>query len=153
MVILVVEDDFQQAALIKAILEEEEYVVDQAFDGQEGLRKIEVRDYDLAVIDLDLPQVTGEELVRRIRELGLATPVIILTANDEVGSKVGLLDIGADDYLTKPFAVDELIARTRAILRRPPPVVSSTLKMGDLEMRYGTHEVYVNTTLTLNRLN
>jgi two-component system OmpR family response regulator len=124
-------------------LEEEHYVIDQAYDGKEGIRKIEVRDYDLAIIDLDLPEVPGEELVRKMRDLNLATPVIILTANDELGSKVNMLDVGADDYLTKPFALSELMARVQALIRRSQKQsFDSVLKKSDVELNLITREVF-----------
>ena len=143
MIILVVEDEPEQLELITTVLEGERYVVDKATDGQDALSKIEVRDYDLVIIDLDLPVLSGQELVARMRQLGLSTPALILTANDELGSKVTLLNSGADDYLTKPFAVSELLARVGAILRRPKQEVANTFQTGDLEIRYGTHEVAI----------
>ena len=144
MIILVVEDNPQQMELIRTVLEQERYASDEAVDGADALKKIEVRDYDLAIIDLDLPQTSGQELVARMRELGLTTPVLILTANDELSSKVTLLNAGADDYLTKPFAVSELIARVQALLRRPESFVSNSVKIGNIEMVYNTHEIFLN---------
>jgi DNA-binding response OmpR family regulator len=144
MVILLIEDEKKQAEFIHKALEQDYYKVDVAYDGEDGLKKIEVRDYDLIIVDLNLPKIEGGELVRRIRDLGLKTPVMVLTANDDINSKVANLDHGADDYLTKPFAIDELLARVRALLRREAAPLPQTFKQGNLELMYATHEVKVN---------
>jgi DNA-binding response OmpR family regulator len=144
MIILLIEDNQEQAELIKTVLEQERYVVDTAPDGMEGLKKVEIRDYDLVIVDLELPHVSGDTIISRVRELELSTPILVLTANDQLGSKVNVLDAGADDYLTKPFAVGELHARVRALLRRPKEIISNSFKLGDLKIIYGTHEVQVN---------
>lgn len=144
MIILLIEDEKKQAEFIQKALEQDYYKVDVAFDGQEGLHKIEVRDYDLIIVDLNLPQISGDDLVKKIRELGLSTPVLVLTANDDVATKVSNLDSGADDYLTKPFALDELLARVRALLRREKVPLPQTFKQGNLELIYSTHEVRIN---------
>jgi DNA-binding response OmpR family regulator len=144
MIILLIEDNKEQAELVKTVLEQERFLVDVINDGAEGLKRVEVRDYDLAIIDLDLPNVPGTAIINRMRELELPTPVLVLTANDQLGSKVGLLDSGADDYLTKPFAVGELQARLRALLRRPKQVIDNNFKLGNLQIMYGTHEVSIN---------
>lgn len=141
MVILLIEDEPKQSEFIATALEQAAYVVDTAYDGEEALKKIEVRDYDLMIIDLHLPKVSGEELIGRIRELKLTTPILVLTANDNTDTKVLTLNTGADDYLTKPFALDELLARVRALMRRPAAVVPHTFVSGQLELRYGTHEI------------
>ncbi len=141
MVILLIEDEPKQSEFIATALEQAAYVVDTAYDGEEALKKIEVRDYDLMIVDLHLPKVSGEELIGRIRELKLATPILVLTANDNTDTKVLTLNTGADDYLTKPFALDELLARVRALMRRPAAVVPHTFVAGQLELRYGTHEI------------
>ena len=117
MVILLIEDEKKQSEFIQRALEQDYYKVDPVYDGKEAIDRVEVRDYDLIIVDLNLPQVHGSDIVKRIRELKLKTPILVLTANDEVGMKVANLDSGADDYLTKPFALDELLARVRALLR------------------------------------
>ncbi len=144
MVILLVEDEKKQAEFIEKALEQDYYKVDVAYDGEEALKKIEVRDYDGLIIDLNLPKISGDELVTKVRELGLSTPILVLTANDSTDRKVANLDSGADDYLTKPFALDELLARVRALLRREKVSLPHTFKQGNLELVYGTHEVKVN---------
>jgi two-component system, OmpR family, copper resistance phosphate regulon response regulator CusR len=141
MIVLLIEDEPKQSEFIAIALEQAAYVVDKAYDGEEALKKIEVRDYDLIIVDLHLPKISGEELITKIRELKLTTPILVLTANDNTDTKVLTLNTGADDYLTKPFALDELLARVRALLRRPATVVPHTFVAGQLEMRYGTHEV------------
>ncbi len=144
MIILLIEDERKQAEFIQKALEQDYYKIDTAFDGQEGLHKIEVRDYDLIIVDLNLPHVSGNELVKRVRALGLSTPILVLTANDELTTKVVNLDNGADDYLTKPFALDELLARVRALLRREKVPLPQTFKQGSLELIYSTHEVKID---------
>jgi DNA-binding response OmpR family regulator len=144
MVILLVEDEKKQAEFIQKALEQDYYKVDIAYDGEDALQKIEVRDYDGMIIDLNLPKISGDDLVKKVRELGLHTPILVLTANDATERKISNLDNGADDYLTKPFALDELLARVRALLRREKVALPQTFKQGNLELVYGTHEVKVN---------
>ena len=144
MVVLLIEDEKKQSEFIQRALEQDYYKVDVLYDGKEALDRIEVRDYDLIIVDLQLPQVSGVEIVKRIRELKLKTPVLVLTANDDTSMKVTNLDNGADDYLTKPFALDELLARVRALLRREATPIPQTFKQGNLELMYATHEVKVD---------
>lgn len=146
MVVLLIEDEKKQSEFIQRALEQDYYKVDAIYDGKEALDRIEVRDYDLIIVDLQLPQVSGVEIVKRIRELKLKTPVLVLTANDDTSMKVANLDNGADDYLTKPFALDELLARVRALLRREATPIPQTFKQGNLELMYATHEVTVDGT-------
>lgn len=147
MVILLIEDEKKQAEFIQRALEQDYYKVDVIYDGQEAMDRIEVRDYDLIIVDLQLPQVSGVEIVKRIRELKLKIPILVLTANDDTSMKVLNLDNGADDYLTKPFALDELLARVRALLRREETPIPQTFKQGNLELMYSTHEVKVDGVL------
>ncbi len=144
MIILLIEDEKKQSEFIQRALEQDYYKVDVTYDGKEALDRVEVRDYDLIIVDLNLPNVKGEDIIKRIRELELKTPVLVLTANDELGSKVANLDNGADDYLTKPFALDELLARVRALLRREAQPLPQTFKQGNLELVYSTHEVKID---------
>jgi two-component system, OmpR family, copper resistance phosphate regulon response regulator CusR len=144
MVILLIEDEKKQSEFIQKALEQDYYKVDPVYDGQEALSRVEVRDYDLIIVDLQLPGLSGGEIVKKIRELKLKTPVLVLTANDDINSKVANLDNGADDYLTKPFALDELLARVRALLRREAQPLPQTFKQGNLELMYATHEVKID---------
>lgn len=143
MIILLAEDHPKQAELIKKIFEQEQYTVDVSNSGTEAWDKAQVRDYDLLVLDLDLPGMSGEELIKNIRDLSIQTPILVLTANDDGNSKVNNLDSGADDYLTKPFGVDELLARARALLRRPRFALPQKFVQGNLEIHYATREVLV----------
>lgn len=141
MIILVVEDNPQQQEIISITLKQGGFAVDTANDGQEGLNKIELRDYDLFIIDLDLPHIDGATLVEKIRELNITAPILILTANESIDSKIVNLESGADDYLTKPFSNQELIARIHALLRRPAVYKPHVLKTSGLEINYNSREV------------
>ncbi len=132
--ILVVEDEEKVASFIRKGLEEEHYAVDLALDGTEGLHLAETNPYDLIVLDLMLPGLDGFRFVQRLRQEGIDTPILILTAKDSVESKVRGLDLGADDYLTKPFAFAELLARVRALLRRGKPHTPPVLRVADLTL-------------------
>lgn len=116
--ILVIEDEYKVSNFIRQALEEEQYAVDQAFEGEEGLTLAEAYDYDLIVLDLMLPKKGGMEFLQELRRKGSKIPVLILTAKDSVLDKVRALDSGCDDYLTKPFSIEEFLARVRALLRR-----------------------------------
>lgn len=129
--ILVVEDDAPLREAIMAVLQEDRYVVDEAPGGDEGLYHARQGVYDLIILDVMLPGTDGREIVRRLRAEGNPTPIMLLTAKDSVADRVAGLDSGADDYLVKPFAVPELLARVKALLRRGSPVVA------DGELRYG----------------
>jgi DNA-binding response OmpR family regulator len=134
--ILIVEDEAQITRLIELELKYEGYDVHTAVDGAEGLRKIKDTKPDLILLDCMLPHLSGEEVCKKIRENADETPVIMITAKDSVEDKVKCLDFGADDYLTKPFATEELLARIRAVLRRKPISQAGTLQYDmELELR------------------
>ncbi len=140
--ILVVEDERGVAKFIKQGLSEAGYAVDIAGDGEEGLDYVAVMDYDIILLDIMLPKIDGIEVLEHIRKKDINVPVILLTARDAVTDRVKGLDAGADDYLIKPFAFPELLARIRALLRRPPMQNSTILKVDDLEMDVSKHEVH-----------
>lgn len=139
--ILVVEDEEELANILKRGLEEHRYAVDLAFDGDDGQALAEMEPYDLVVLDVMLPGRDGFDVCRRLRAQGRNMPVLMLTARDAVGDRVMGLDSGADDYLTKPFAFQELLARVRALLRRQSASRDPLLRAGDLEINTVTHEV------------
>ena len=139
--ILVVEDEKKVASFIKKGLEEEHYAVDTAHDGETGLYMAEVNEYDLIVLDLMIPKIDGLEILRRIRANKNNVPVLVLTAKDSVEDIVKGLDAGCDDYLTKPFAFMEFLARIRALLRREKIDKEPLLKMADLTLSPITHKV------------
>lgn len=142
MTILVVEDEIKITRFIKKGLEMEHYTVETAYDGKEGLEKAEINNYDLIILDIMLPKLDGIEVCRKIREARVETPIIMLTARDTVDDRVRGLDAGADDYLIKPFAFGELVARIRALLRREKTVKTTSLKIADLVLNPATHEVH-----------
>jgi two-component system copper resistance phosphate regulon response regulator CusR len=141
MKILVVEDDPTVGPYVKRGLEEHQNHVDLVDDGLEALRLASGGLYDLLVLDLRLPGMTGLEIVRTLRDRGITTPILILTAQDAVDFKVQTLRAGADDYVTKPFAFEELLARVEAIGRRPKQVAPPAMVVGDLSLDTGTREV------------
>lgn len=118
MKILVVEDDDPLREAIIALLTEENYIIDEAATGDEGLYLAEQGIYDLLVLDIMLPEISGLDIVKQVRTAGDAVPILLLTARDSVADKVNGLETGADDYLVKPFAIQELLARIKALLRR-----------------------------------
>jgi len=138
--ILVVEDEKKIADFIKRGLKEEGYAVDSAYDGEQGLFLAKTNDYDLILLDLMLPKLDGHGLFKAIRKDKILTPVIMLTAKDAVKDKVTGLDSGADDYITKPFAFEELLARIRAVLRKKDGPGSALLKVDDLELNLTAHK-------------
>jgi two-component system, OmpR family, response regulator len=141
MKILVVEDDRTVGQYVKRGLEEQRFHVDLAEDGLEGLRLASGGLYDLVILDLRLPEMTGLEVLRTLRDRGLTVPILVLTAQDAVDFKVNALRAGADDYVTKPFAFEELLARVEALGRRPQQLRSPTLEVADLALDTATHEV------------
>jgi DNA-binding response OmpR family regulator len=140
--ILVVEDDRVVGQYIRRGLEESQYHADLVDDGLEALRLISGGNYDLVVLDLRLPGMGGLEVLRTIRDRGNTTPILVLTAQDAVGHKVEALRAGADDYVTKPFAFEEVLARVEALSRRPKQLSSPRLVVGDLELDMGSREVF-----------
>lgn len=138
--ILVVEDDKDLSSIITKVLKLEKYEVDQAFDGEEGLDFIHQLEYDLIIMDVMMPKLDGLSVVKQMREENNSTPVLILTARSMVDDKVMGLDSGADDYLTKPFVVKELLARIRALTRRNNNVISS-LSYKDITLDPNTYEL------------
>jgi heavy metal response regulator len=142
MTILVVEDEIKIVRFIKKGLEMEHYTVEVAYDGEEALEKAEINSYDLIILDIMLPKKSGTEVCKQLRDNKVDTPIIMLTARDTVDDRIKGLDAGADDYLIKPFAFGELVARIRALLRREKTVKSTKLQVGDLMLDPATHEVY-----------
>lgn len=140
--ILVVEDEINIAQFIQQGLTEAGYVVDLIHDGQTGLEFALTYPYDVIVLDIMLPILDGLTIIRQLRNQGKSTPVIFLTARDTVEDRVQGLDMGADDYLVKPFAFSELLARIRTLQRRPPLQARMVLKVGDLEMDIVQRRVY-----------
>src|SRR3989338_5637111 len=130
--ILVVEDEHRIANTIKKGLEQERYAVDVAYDGIHGFDLASSEDYDLCILDLMLPGMDGLTICKELRKKQIHTPVLILTAKGQVQDKVEGLDSGADDYLTKPFSFEELLARIRALTRRPKQTIRSLLTVSDL---------------------
>ncbi len=139
--VLVVEDEKMLAELVKSGLEDEGYSVDVAYDGQEGLFLAENEPVDIIVLDIMLPKLSGMDLLKTIREKNIKTPVLLLTAKSDIEDKVTGLNSGADDYLTKPFSFDELLARLKAVLRRKFDVADNILKIDDLVINLAAHEV------------
>ncbi len=142
MKILIVEDDDRIAKPLAEDLRHQQYVVDLAFDGEAGWDFMQAADYDLVLLDLMLPKLDGVSLCQRLRQSGYSGLVLMLTAKDTLTDKVMGLDAGADDYLVKPFELDELSARIRALSRRPPQVQTSVLRAGQLMLSPMHHEVY-----------
>jgi len=142
MKILVVEDEKKVASFIKRGLEEEEFEVDLAYDGEEGLTAAANTTYDLILMDVMLPKKDGLTVVRDLRQQGVVTPVLCLTAKDTVEDIVSGLDSGSDDYLTKPFAFAELLARVRALLRRGQQDRGAEITFADLRLDPVSHKVW-----------
>jgi len=139
--ILVVEDEHKIANSIKKGLEQESYAVDVAYDGVEGYDLAVTQDYDVVVLDLMLPGMDGVEICRQLREEQIHTPILMLTARGQLNDKVKGLNAGADDYLVKPFAFAELLARIRALARRPKDSLGAELTVADLSLDTLTFKV------------
>ena len=141
--ILLVEDDSSTAKSIEMMLKSEGYVVDLADMGEDGLEIGKLYDYDIIVLDLMLPDIDGYEVLRRLRQARIKTPILILSGLSELDAKVKGLGVGADDYMTKPFHKDELIARIHAIVRRSKGHAQSVIQTGDLVVNLDTKTVEV----------
>ncbi len=144
--LLVVEDNRTLAHWLAKLLRGGNYVVDCVYDGETALFGTDLENYDLLIVDLGLPEMGGIDVVRHIRAIGLSTPILILTAKDALQSRVEGLDAGADDYLTKPFDVEELDARLRALLRRSNTTLKPELRFGSLSFDQNTRLFAVNST-------
>ncbi len=132
--ILVVEDEEKVSRFVARGLEAERFAVDKVADGASGLEFATLYEYDLIILDLLLPGLSGTEMLRRLREVNAHVPVLVLTARDAIGDKVENFEAGADDYLTKPFAFAELLARVKALLRRGAVNRSNVIRVADLEL-------------------
>lgn len=139
--ILIIEDEEGIADFLKASLESEYYAVDVAEDGEKGVYLAKINDYDAIILDFMLPNKNGDEVCTEIRNAGKTTPILMLSARQEMTTKIDLLNRGADDYLTKPFSLEELLARVRALLRRPPTMNSDLLAVDDLILDIKGHHV------------
>jgi heavy metal response regulator len=144
--ILVVEDEKKVAGFIQRGLEEEGYSVDVAYDGEEGVQKAEVQTYDVILMDIMMPKKDGLAAIKELREKQIHTPVLCLTARDSVDDKVTGLDIGADDYLAKPFSFAELVARCRALIRRGSADRGAEIYFADLRLDPVAHKVWRSDT-------
>jgi DNA-binding response OmpR family regulator len=132
--LLIIEDDEPVSAFLRQGFEAEQYNVDVAIDGQEGKNLVESRQYDLVILDLSLPQIDGADVLQHLRALGRSVPVLVLSGHNEIRLRVQTLDMGADDFVAKPFAFSELSARARALLRRAKQTTSPVLRVEDLEL-------------------
>ncbi|MBI4501973.1 MAG: response regulator transcription factor [Gemmatimonadetes bacterium] len=142
MKVLVIEDDRTVGQFVQRGLEEQRMQVDLVDEGSSGLKIASEGKYDVIVLDLRLPGMSGVEVLRTLRDRGVNTPVLVLTAQDAVESKVQALRIGADDYVTKPFAFEELLARVEAVARRPKSIAPAVLSVADLRIDTGSREVH-----------
>lgn len=139
--LLLVEDDEGIIRFLEQGLREAKYAVDVAQDGDDALYKAALNDYDVIILDIMIPGPDGLVVCRQLRSRGSKVPVIMLTARDDVGDRVRGLDLGADDYLTKPFQVSELLARLRALMRRGPALNATVIEVGDLQVDTSTQTV------------
>lgn len=139
--LLVVEDEKSIAEAIQALLADKGYSVDLVFDGDDGLEYILTGLYDLVLLDIMLPKRSGLSILKRVREAGLETPIIFLTAKSQTYDKVNGLDLGADDYITKPFEADELLARIRLRTRQSSLIRANQLGLGNIRLNTDSHEL------------
>lgn len=143
--VLIVEDEAKISRFLELELRHEGYEVDTALDGRTGLQKAVEKDIDVIILDIMLPGLSGIEVCRRIRLAGIRTPIIMLTAKDDVMDKVAGLDMGADDYMTKPFAIEELLARIRVAINRKQQLQDTKLEqvqIGKLKLNLSSHSAY-----------
>ena len=141
MKVLVIEDDPTVGQFVKRGLEEQRWGVDLAADGETGERLAVSQQYDLVILDMRLPGKSGTEVLQSLRARGFERPILVLTAQDAVDAKVRTLRAGADDYVTKPFAFEELLARVEALARRPRALANAILRVADLELNLDTREL------------
>jgi len=141
MKILIIEDDISIRNVLRLGLEELSYAVDEAEDGERGSYFARVNQYDLIILDNVLPKKMGKQVCKEIRESGVHSPILLLSAKSDVNTKIELLNVGADDYLTKPFSFAELTARIRTLLRRPQKIEDVILKGSGIQLNSDTHEV------------
>lgn len=141
--ILIVEDERKLSRVLQLELDYENYTTEIANNGKDALRLMEEKEWDLVLLDIMIPELSGMEVLRRIRRTDESTPIILLTARDEIHDKVSGLDLGANDYITKPFQIEELLARIRVHLRKPaiPQTNGEQLSVGDLHIDLNGHEV------------
>ncbi|MDU7338306.1 MAG: response regulator transcription factor [Clostridium sp.] len=143
--VLVVEDEVRLAEALAQIMTEQKYTVDVVHDGEDGLAYAEMGNYDVIVLDVMLPKRNGFEVVRALRNKKIATPVLLLTARDEITDKVTGLDCGADDYMTKPFSPEELSARVRALTRRQGDVILEEMNFSDITLNLSSYTLQSST--------
>ncbi len=147
--LLIVEDDDAVRAFLIRALSQEGYIVDDAIDGKIALQKATLNTYDLIILDYNLPYKNGKEFCEEVRSSGIATPILMLSVKADTLTKVDMLNIGADDYVTKPFVFGELLARVRALLRRPLPIKDTVIQVGDVILDTDKHLVTTNGTEVL----
>ncbi len=143
--LLIIEDDLKIAEILKTVLSRQGHAADCLADGDAGQKRIELHHkcYDAVILDLSLPRVSGLEICRNIRKLGITIPILVITARDGLDDKLMLLDSGADDYLVKPFQCEEAIARLRAITRRPSLLMPAVLSAGKIVLNPASKKVFV----------
>ncbi len=140
--ILIIEDDRTINGMLRSILEKSGYTADSAYNGAEGLARAKQQDYSLILLDLMLPEKPGEEIIKELRRADM-TPVIVLSAKGEINNRIELLRLGADDYITKPFDIDEVLLRIQAVLRRTQQAESREITFGELVIRTDSRRVFV----------
>lgn len=139
MKVLIIEDERRLAQALTQILKEEKYLTDTVYDGEDGLLYAQGGQYDVIVLDVMLPKLSGFEIAKTLRMKKISTPILMLTAKDEITDKVHGLDYGADDYMTKPFSTEELLARLRALTRRPGEILHEEVCFADLILNLSTN--------------